>query len=166
MAWHLHHHHHHHHVRVSPATISRYLTCHGLIAPHPVERPRSSCIRFEADLPNECRKADFTHHRLTAGADVEILSRLDDHSRYRTHARTRVLLLDPAGTTNPPAKHPAHNANDPEPLQVRGHSHVLRHHKAVAVGFEPTEGCPSRAFEARSFGRSDTLPPRRIPNVR
>ena len=29
---------------------------------------------------------------------------------------------------------------------------------AVAVGFEPTVGCPTRAFEARSFGRSDTPP--------
>lgn len=29
---------------------------------------------------------------------------------------------------------------------------------AVAEGFEPSEGCPSRAFEARSFGRSDTPP--------
>jgi polar amino acid transport system substrate-binding protein len=33
---------------------------------------------------------------------------------------------------------------------------------AVAVGFEPTEACTSRAFEARSFGRSDTLPPRSL----
>jgi hypothetical protein len=29
---------------------------------------------------------------------------------------------------------------------------------AVAVGFEPTEGCPSHAFEACSLGRSDTPP--------
>ncbi len=29
---------------------------------------------------------------------------------------------------------------------------------AVAVGFEPTEACTSHAFEACSFGRSDTLP--------
>ena len=35
---------------------------------------------------------------------------------------------------------------------------------AVAAGFEPAEGCPSRAFEARSFGRSDTPPRRTIPN--
>src|SRR5207342_1860402 len=27
---------------------------------------------------------------------------------------------------------------------------------AVAAGFEPAEGCPSRAFEARYLGRSDT----------
>jgi hypothetical protein len=34
---------------------------------------------------------------------------------------------------------------------------------AVAAGFEPAEGCPSRAFEARSLGRSDTPPPERLP---
>jgi hypothetical protein len=33
-----------------------------------------------------------------------------------------------------------------------------RLHLAVAEGFEPSEGFPSRAFEARSFGRSDTPP--------
>ena len=35
--------------------------------------------------------------------------------------------------------------------------------QAVAAGFEPAEGCPSRAFEARSLGRSDTPPPERLP---
>lgn len=34
---------------------------------------------------------------------------------------------------------------------------------AVSVGFEPTESFPSRAFEARSFGRSDTTPRQRLP---
>ena len=33
---------------------------------------------------------------------------------------------------------------------------------AVAVGFEPTEAFTSHAFEACSFGRSDTPPPRRV----
>jgi hypothetical protein len=33
---------------------------------------------------------------------------------------------------------------------------------AVAVGFEPTEACTSHAFEACSFGRSDTPPRTRI----
>ncbi len=36
-------------------------------------------------------------------------------------------------------------------------------HMAVAVGFEPTVGCPTNAFEAFSFGRSDTPPRRRLP---
>ena len=40
----------------------------------------------QAEQPNETWQADFTHYRLTArrppGADVEILTWLDDHSRY------------------------------------------------------------------------------------
>jgi transposase len=49
IAWHL----HHHQVRVSRATISRYLTRHGLVTPAPKKRPRSSYLRFQAELPNE-----------------------------------------------------------------------------------------------------------------
>jgi hypothetical protein len=44
---------HHHQRVVSRATISRYLTRHGLVVPEPKKRPRSSYIRFEAELPNE-----------------------------------------------------------------------------------------------------------------
>src|SRR5882724_8135300 len=36
---------------------------------------------------------------------------------------------------------------------------------AVAVGFEPTEACTSHAFEACSFGRSDTPPPKTLPQL-
>ena len=50
--------------------------------PEPQQRPRSSYIRFEADQPNECWQADFTHHRLADSTDVEILCWIDDHSRY------------------------------------------------------------------------------------
>jgi transposase len=79
IAWHLEH---HHHLRVSPATISRYLARAGLVVPEPSKRPKSSYIRFAAELPNECWQADFTHYRLAGGTDTEILSWLDDHSRY------------------------------------------------------------------------------------
>ncbi|MFI0454620.1 IS481 family transposase [Actinomadura sp. 6N118] len=86
IAWHLEH---HHQMRVSRATISRYLTAHGLVTPQPKKRPRSSYIRFQAELPNETWQADFTHYRLTdgtdTGTDVEILTWLDDHSRYALH---------------------------------------------------------------------------------
>jgi transposase InsO family protein len=79
IAWHLEH---HHQVTVSAATISRYLARHGLITPEPAKRPRSSCLRFEAELPNECWQADFTHYPLADGTGTEILTWLDDHSRY------------------------------------------------------------------------------------
>lgn len=77
--WHLEQ---HHDVTVSTSTIRRRLLNAGLITPEPKKRPRSSYIRFTADLPNECWQSDFTHWRLADGTDTEILTWLDDHSRY------------------------------------------------------------------------------------
>ena len=83
---------HHHQLVVSRATIHRYLVRAGMVTPAPEKRPRSSWIRFEADLPNECWQSDFTHYSLADGTDTEILSWLDDHSRYalRLTAHQRV----------------------------------------------------------------------------
>jgi transposase InsO family protein len=72
----------HHRIEVSRATVYRILRRSGTITPAPNKRPRSSYIRFQADQPNECWQADFTHHRLADGSDVEILCWIDDHSRY------------------------------------------------------------------------------------
>jgi hypothetical protein len=57
------------------------------VSPEPRKRPKSSYLRFAAEQPNETWQSDFTHYRLTnpdggAGPDVEILTWLDDHSRY------------------------------------------------------------------------------------
>ena len=79
IAWHLHH---HHRITVSAATISRYLARAGLVIPEPRKRPRSSYLRFEAEQPNECWQSDFTHYPLAGGTGTEILTWLDDHSRY------------------------------------------------------------------------------------
>lgn len=67
----------------SPAvsTIWKVLTRHELIVPEPKKRPRSSYLRFQAELPNETWQSDFTHWRLQDGTGVEILTFLDDHSR-------------------------------------------------------------------------------------
>jgi transposase InsO family protein len=78
IAWHLER---HHQARVSPATISRYLTRRGLVTPEPRKRPKSSYIRFQAEQPNECWQSDFTHYPLADGTGTEILTWLDDHSR-------------------------------------------------------------------------------------
>ncbi len=64
------------------STIRRILTAAGLISPEPKKRPKSSYRRFEADQPNECWQSDFTHWQLADGTGVEIISWLDDHSRY------------------------------------------------------------------------------------
>jgi transposase len=78
IAWHLEH---HHQIRVSAATISRYLTRHGLVTPEPRKRPKSSYIRFAAEQPNERWQSDFIHWHLVGGQETEIVSWLDDHSR-------------------------------------------------------------------------------------
>ena len=77
-----------HHLRLrfgttpSRPTIWRILRASGLITPQPHKRPKSSWIRFQAELPNEMWQADSTHWRLADGSDVEILNLLDDHSRF------------------------------------------------------------------------------------
>lgn len=100
IGWHLLH---HHATTLSRATIHRILGRAGAVVPDPGKRPRSSYLRFAADQPNECWQSDFTHYRLTTrggrpGTDVEVISWLDDHSRYAlsitAHARiTGAIVL-------------------------------------------------------------------------
>lgn len=92
IAWHLTQ---HHKVTVSPATISRYLTRAGLITPEPKKKPRSSYIRFEAAMPNETWQSDFTHYRLAGDRDVDILTWLDDCSRYALNITAHHRITTP-----------------------------------------------------------------------
>jgi transposase InsO family protein len=77
-----------HHLRLrlgtapSRPTIWRILKSNGLIEPQPHKRPKSSWIRFQAELPNELWQADSTHWFLADGTDVEVLNLIDDHSRF------------------------------------------------------------------------------------
>jgi transposase InsO family protein len=65
----------------SLSTIQRILARRGFVTPAPKKRPKSSYVRFVADLPNECWQSDMTHWHLADGTGVEILTFLDDHSR-------------------------------------------------------------------------------------
>ena len=65
----------------APSTIWRVLTRRGFVTPQPQKRPKSSFVRFEAEMPNERWQADITHWKIAGGTDVEILSVIDDHSR-------------------------------------------------------------------------------------
>ncbi len=71
----------------SVSTIWRVLKREGLVVPQPQKRPRSSLIRFEAELPNQMWQADVTHWRLAGTGHAEILNMLDDHSRLFLAAR-------------------------------------------------------------------------------
>ena len=65
----------------SISTIWRVLKARGFVTPQPHKRPRSSCHRFAAELPNECWQADVTHVTVADGIVVEVLNIIDDHSR-------------------------------------------------------------------------------------
>jgi transposase InsO family protein len=92
IGWHLTH---HHQVTLSRATINRILVRAGAVSPQPAKRPRSSYIRFQADQPNETWQSDFTHYRLATGADTEVITWLDDHSRYALHISAHPRITAP-----------------------------------------------------------------------
>jgi transposase InsO family protein len=108
IGWHLTH---HHATTVSRATINRILVRAGAVTPEPNKRPKSSYIRFEAEQPNETWQSDFTHYRLQDGTvhithrggvrrtehgtDVEILTWLDDCSRYALSVTAHLPVTGP-----------------------------------------------------------------------
>lgn len=95
--WHLRH---RHGTELSRATINRILARAGTVTPDPSKRPKSSYTRFEADQPNETWQSDFTHYRLTnrdgtPGDDAEIITWLDDCSRYALHISAHARVTAP-----------------------------------------------------------------------
>jgi transposase InsO family protein len=85
----------HHKLTVSAATVARQLSKAGLVTPQPAKRPKSSYVRFEAAQPNECWQSDFTHYRLADGTDTEVLTWLDDCSRYALRCTAHVRVTGP-----------------------------------------------------------------------
>ncbi len=79
-------------MQVSRATISRQLSKAGLVEPEPKKRPKSSYLRFEAAMPNQTWQSDFTHYRLSTGIDVEIITWLDDCTRYALHISAHIRV--------------------------------------------------------------------------
>lgn len=65
----------------SITTIWRILRRRGFITPQPQKRPKSSWIRFQAQLPNELWQSDVTCWQLEDSTAVEIINFIDDHSR-------------------------------------------------------------------------------------
>jgi len=76
----------------SVATIWRILSRRGFVTPQPHKRPRSSFVRFQAEMPNERWQADITHWKLFDGTEVEILNVIDDHSRLLVASDARMIF--------------------------------------------------------------------------
>ena len=74
------------------STIWRVLSRRGFVTPQPQKRPRSSFVRFEAQMPNERWQADITHWSLADGTDVEILNCLDDHARLLVASQAKAVF--------------------------------------------------------------------------
>jgi transposase InsO family protein len=79
----------------SISTIWRILRRRGFVVPQPHKRPRSSWIRFEATLPNECWQSDVTHWELRDGTEVEIVNVIDDYSRLAVASRALAVTTAP-----------------------------------------------------------------------
>src|SRR3954466_10101515 len=92
IGWHLTH---HHRTTLSRATIHRILTRAGAVTPEPAKRPKTSYLRFQAEMPNETWQSDFTHYRLATGIDAQIISWLDDHSRFALHVCAHARITAP-----------------------------------------------------------------------
>ncbi len=84
----------------SVSSVWRILTRRGFVTPEPHKRPKSSYVRFEASLPNECWQMDVTHVQLRSGRGVEVLNVIDDHSRLCVASRAfRVVTAADVVTT-------------------------------------------------------------------
>lgn len=91
----------------SISTIWRVLKARGFVTAQPHKRPKSSYVRFCAELPNQCWQMDVTHVVLATGAEVEILNIIDDHSRLcvASVARRVTKALDVVMTFHQAAAH-------------------------------------------------------------
>ena len=92
IAWHLGH---HHGLRVARSTISRHLAAAGLVVPEPRKRPKSSYVRFQAEMPNQTWQSDFTHYPLADDTATEVISWLDDCTRYALHVSAHPRITTP-----------------------------------------------------------------------
>ena len=101
IAWHLQQ---RHQITVSPSTIRRRLVDLGLVESNSKKRPKSSYVRFQADLPNEMWQSDFTHWRLATGADTEIIT--GSTTTPATHCPSPCIGVSPARSLSTPSTKP------------------------------------------------------------
>jgi transposase InsO family protein len=77
------------------SSIWRVLNRRGFVTPQPQKRPKSSYVRFEADLPNERWQMDVTHVVMKGGRVAEVLNVIDDHSRLCVASRALSVVSAP-----------------------------------------------------------------------
>ena len=151
--WHLRH---HHDVSVAASTIHRVLRAAGRVTDQPQKRPRSSYIRFPAEQPNETWQADFAPHRLADSSDTEILTWLDDHSRYALSVTAHRSSPDQSSSTrSPPAATPTAPRLDTDRQRHGLHRPALRWPRWTQRPRDP----PRHSQRAQKNSRPNHPPP-------
>ena len=147
----------------STSTIRRILNQAGLIIPEPRKRPRSSYLRFEAAQPNEMWQSDFMHARLADGGDVEILSWLDDHSRFLLRVHRPPARDRRHDRRHVPSNHRGSRTarQHPDRQRPRLHRPVRRWQKRIRIPTaDPRDPAEERLARPPTNPRQDrTIPP-------
>jgi transposase InsO family protein len=145
----------------SVSTVWRILRRQGLVVPERQKRPRSSLIRFCAELPNELWQADVTVWQLASGQAVEILDLIDDHSRLHLgcEAYARVKAPDVVSSFHKAAElHglPASLLTDNGAIFVGGYrgGKVLLEYALERLGIEFKN---SRPYHPQTLGKVERL---------
>jgi transposase InsO family protein len=79
----------------SVTTIWRILTRAGVVTPNHANGLAAPTSASRLTCPNECWQADFTHWPVADGTDTEILTFLDDHSRYAISVTAHRVVTGP-----------------------------------------------------------------------
>lgn len=141
----------------STSTIWRVLKANGFVTPEPHKRPKSSYVRFTAELPNQRWQMDVTHVALAGGTEVEILNIIDDHSRLcvASVARRVTKAIDVVTTFHQAAAHhgyPASVLSDNGAIFTAEARHGLcvMESELLALGIRYTH---SRAYHPQTCGK-------------
>jgi transposase InsO family protein len=134
----------------SVSTVFRVLKARGFVTLTPQKRPKSSYVRFVADLPNECWQADMTHVELANGDVYEVLNLIDDHSRLCVASRAmQVKATDVVRVLHKAAEtwgYPASFLTDNGLIFT-----TARHHQVAGVTEQELFGLGIEAKHARPY---------------
>ena len=134
-------------------------------AGHPQPRPSGRSRPTSGSrpsMPNECWQSDFTHYPLAGGTDTEILTWLDDHSRYALSVTAHDRVTGPDRARWPSAQ-PCAAARRPG-LDPDRQRHGL-HHPPVRRQGRPQRP-RARAAPPRHHARRTASPTTRRPRAR
>ena len=152
--------------RRTPGTGSPPRPAFGSVAPYTTRPMRRSPARRRTSRTarasrTACSRADASAPPRAAASRSASTSACAVGSPVSSRSLCRAAMTTPSRTTTAPIGHVVVRRRGSAPRRARARiasSSVSGGVMAEGVGFEPTEGCPSHAFQACRFGRSRTPP--------